>query len=191
MPDPTTHVVVLAGSNGAGKSTMAARLLRDRFGIVVFVNADAIAAGLSGFDPNASAIAAGRLMLQRLRELAAARASFAFETTLASRSFAPWLRALKGSGYRVSIVFLWLPRVGLALSRIRARVALGGHSVPDDTVRRRYARGITNFHTTYAPLADNWWLYDNSGREPRLVARSTSGRLEVLDQVAWQRSRRA
>jgi predicted ABC-type ATPase len=188
MRAASPQVVVLAGPNGAGKSTIAATLLRDRFGILTFVNADAIAAGLSGFAPSTSALAAGRLMLERLRELAATRESFAFETTLASRSFAPWLRTLAQSGYRVSLVFLWLPRVSLALARIRARVALGGHAVPPAVVRRRYARGIANFHRIYAPLAASWWFYDNSGRDPRLIASAAAGRTDVLDHDGWQRT---
>lgn len=187
MTDPVPRVLVLAGPNGAGKSTTASRLLRDRFGIVTFVNADTIATGLSGFDPGASALAAGRLMLQRVHEVAAARDDFAFETTLASRSFAPWLRKLQRSGYRVLVVFLWLPDVALAVSRVRGRVRLGGHAVPDDIIRRRYTRGIVNFRTEYAALADSWWLYDNSGTRARLVANRHSGRLRVADRQAWQR----
>jgi predicted ABC-type ATPase len=104
----TPHVIVVAGANGAGKSTAAPFLLRDALEVAEFVNADTIAAGLSAFRPESVAIAAGRIMLGRMRRLAAARANFAFETTLASRSFAPWLAGFQRDGYRVHLLFLWL-----------------------------------------------------------------------------------
>src|SRR5579883_3459786 len=114
-------VIVLAGPNGAGKSTAAARVLR-ALGVGEFVNADVIAQGLSGFAPERVAMAAGRIMMQRLKELAAARASFAFETTLASRAFAPWLTDLKAGGYQMHLVFLWLPGAEVAMDRVAERV---------------------------------------------------------------------
>src|SRR5579872_2516519 len=97
----TPLVVVVAGPNGAGKSTTAPRLLRGALAVAEFVNADDIARGLSAFRPETVSLAAGRVMLTRLHALAAARVSFAFETTLASRNFAPWLRTLRAQGYRV------------------------------------------------------------------------------------------
>lgn len=134
-------VVILAGPNGAGKSTAAPELLQGELSISDFVNADVIARGLSAFDPDRAAIAAGRIMLGRLRELAHPRETFAFETTLASRSFAPWLRDLRGSGYAVHLIFLWLSSQELAEQRVADRVCSGGHDVPADTIRRRYRRG--------------------------------------------------
>jgi predicted ABC-type ATPase len=126
------HVIVVAGPNGAGKSTAAPRLLRDALSVREFVNADTIAAGLSAFRPESVAIAAGRIMLARMRVLAAAREDFAFETTLASRSFAPWLAGLQSGGYHVHLLFLWLRSPELAVSRVAERVRLGGHDVPAD-----------------------------------------------------------
>jgi predicted ABC-type ATPase len=127
-------VVVIGGPNGAGKTTAAGRLLPDGLDIRRFVNADAIAKGLSGFDPEAVAFAAGRLMLQRIRELAAARESFAFESTLASRSFAPLLRDLSESGYEVLIYYVWLRSPELAIERVKERVRRDGHSVPPEVI---------------------------------------------------------
>lgn len=163
-------VAVIAGPNGAGKSTAAPVLLRDTLGLMEFVNADAVALGLSGFDPDAAGLAAGRVVIERLRALASERRSFAFETTLATRSFAPWLRDLASLGYHVSIVFLWLPNAEMALSRVRARVQLGGHDIPEQTIRRRYDRGLANFFRLYAPQTSSWRLYDGSGARPRLIA---------------------
>jgi predicted ABC-type ATPase len=182
------HVVVVAGPNGAGKSTAAPDLLRDSLEVTEFVNADTIATGLSAFRPEMVAISAGRIMLARMRELAAGGADFAFETTLASRSFAPWLVRLQSRGYHVHLLFLWLSSADLAVDRVAERVRLGGHAVPEMVVRRRYRAGLNNFLRLYAPLADSWQLFDNSGARPRPVA---GGGRSVADSVAdadvWQR----
>jgi predicted ABC-type ATPase len=127
-------IVVLAGPNGAGKSTAAPSLLRDALAVEQFVNADTIARGLSEFRPEQAAVAAGRIMLARLDTLARERASFAFETTLASRTFAPWLRARQSAGYHVHIAFLSLPDAETALARVHDRARLGGHNVPEDAI---------------------------------------------------------
>jgi predicted ABC-type ATPase len=182
-------VIVIAGPNGAGKSTTAPSLLRDALQVSEFVNADTIAGGLSAFRPDSVAIAAGRAMLERIRQLAKSQADFAFETTLASRSFAPWLDRLKRSGYHVHVLFLWLESADLAVNRVAARVRVGGHDVPEGTVRRRYKRGLQNLFGMYLPLADSWQVFDNSraGR-PQLIA---LGHRERAEQVAnaplWQR----
>jgi predicted ABC-type ATPase len=163
-------VLVIGGPNGAGKTTISRRTIAERAGVAEFVNADAIALGLSAFDPDRAAMAAGRVMLERLRALAAMRASFAFESTLASRSFAPWLRGLVADGYDVHVTFVWLKSPQLAVRRVRSRFAHGGHFVPPDTVRRRYARACHNFVHMYAPLATTWRVYDNSFDEAEFVA---------------------
>jgi predicted ABC-type ATPase len=182
------HVVVLAGPNGAGKSTTAPVLLRGKLGVDEFVNADTIARGLSAFAPEGAAIDAGRVMLRRLEQLATHRRDFAFETTLASRTFAPRIARWMESGYAFHLVFLWLPNAEVALARVRERVRLGGHDVPEVTVRRRYARGLANFFALYQPVATTWRLYDNSRARPRLVARSDrTGRSVVSDAGLWAR----
>jgi predicted ABC-type ATPase len=134
MAEFAPDVVVLAGPNGAGKSTSAPSILRDALGVDEFVNADDIARGLSDFEPERAAMAAGRIMLARLRELAQQRRSLAFETTLASRSFAPWLAELVRTGYQFHLVFLWLPSPDMAVARGAARVREGGHDVPEETI---------------------------------------------------------
>lgn len=182
MPRHRPLVIVIAGPNGAGKSTTAPSLLRDALQVSEFVNADAIAGGLSAFRPDSVAIPAGRAMLERMQHLANSQTNFAFETTLASRSFAPWLARLKRGGYQVHVLFLWLESADLAVDRVSARVRVGGHDVPEDTVRRRYERGLRNFFRLYLPLVDSWQMFDNSraGR-PRLVA---SGREDHVQEVA-------
>lgn len=182
-------VVVIAGPNGAGKSTAAPRLLQEALTVSEFVNADPIAAGLSAFRPDSVAIGAGRVMLARLKALAQARADFAFETTLASRSFAPWLIRLRASGYRVHLAFLSLPVADLAVARVAERVRQGGHNVPEGVVRRRFGAGLRNFFAVYQRIADTWQVFDNSAQDgPRVIA---SGRqaedVTVLDAQAWAR----
>lgn len=182
-------VVVIAGPNGAGKSTTAGRLLQEALAVSEFVNADPIASGLSAFRPESVAVAAGRVMLARMKALARARRDFAFETTLASRSLAPWLAELRVSGYRVHLAFLSLPGPDLAVARVATRVRQGGHDVPEPVVRRRFTAGLRNFFTVYQGLADTWQVFDNSAVDgPRLIATGGTGHpAHVLDAGAWAR----
>ncbi|MGA2185668.1 MAG: zeta toxin family protein [Bryobacteraceae bacterium] len=176
------NVIIIAGPNGAGKTTAAPFLLQRAFAVTEFVNADFIAQGISVFHPGAAAMEAGRVMLKRLRELAEERVDFAFETTLASRSFAPWIVKLKAAGYEFYVDYLWVPSADLAVARVAERVALGGHDVPEDVIRRRYESGLQNFFRVYTPLAEGWRFYDNRRADgPRLVA---EGSREETTQVA-------
>jgi predicted ABC-type ATPase len=188
MKEIGPHVVILAGPNGAGKSTAAPSLLRGTLRVREFVNADVIAQGISGFEPDAAAIQAGRVMVSRLKSLAKSRVDFAFETTLASRAFAPWIRDLLSSGYAFSLVFLWLPSVEAAIARVRERVQVGGHAVPEETIRRRYAAGLRNFFQIYQPLATRWRFYDNGGRQgPRVLAEGQASAVSrISDPRLWK-----
>lgn len=180
------HLVVIGGPNGAGKSTIAPLLLRGA-GIETFVNADVIAQGLSAFQPERQAIQAGRIMLDRLKELAAARDDFAFETALASRAFAPWIRELRATGYEFHLAYVWLADPELAVRRVGARVRSGGHHVPEKTVRRRYRRGVLNFFDLYRPLATSWSVYNNADETGvQLVASHRETGLTVFQETIWQ-----
>lgn len=191
MSEPRPEIVIVAGPNGAGKSTIASDVLLDALAIEEFVNADVIARGLSGFDPDRAAMAAGRIMLTRLNELAGRRVNFAFETTLATRSFAPWLRKLRLSGYDMHLFFVWLSSADLAVARVADRVGTGGHYVADEVVRRRYLAGVRNFFGLYQPLATTWAVYNNSGPEPRPVAEGlASEAIGVYDKDVWDTMKR-
>jgi len=180
------HVFVIAGPNGAGKSTSAPALLRDLLGVAAYVNADLIAQGLSAFDTESVAFQAGRVMLARLKQLAAKRRNFAFKTTLATRSYLPWLSSLKARGYAMDLVLLWLPSPEMAAARVTERVRLGGHGVPEPVIRRRYYRGLTNFVRLYRAAADRWWFFDNSHPAgPRLIACGEGEAADIADRAVW------
>lgn len=184
------NVYIVAGPNGAGKSTFARLFLPDYADCKEFVNADLIAAGLSPFNPESLAIEAGRLMLERIETLARSGVDFGFETTLAGRSQASLITRLREDGYRVHLFFLWLPAPELALARVDERVLSGGHFVPEETVRRRFARGISNFFHVYQQLLNSYLIFDNAGAAPPLVAaRFGAGPPIVLDSVTFDRIR--
>jgi predicted ABC-type ATPase len=187
QPKPPPRVVIFAGPNGAGKSTHADAILA-ALGIEIFVNADYIARGLSGRNTDAVAFEAGRIMLNRLRQLGEAKVDFAFESTLSSRTFAAFLGILKQQGYAIVIYYFSLTNAQLAVRRVKLRVSLGGHDVPADVVRRRFGRSLSNFFGLYMPLADEWTLFDNSTPpHARTVAAKLDNQLTVTEPAPWRK----
>jgi predicted ABC-type ATPase len=174
------NVIILAGPNGAGKSTMSTALFASTLEDGHFVNADTIARGLSAFRSEEMAFEAGRVMLQHMKQLAARRANFAFETTLATKSFAPWLAKLKNEGYQFRLFFLWLLSAEEAVQRVHHRKQTGGHFVPEETVRRRYERGLENFFRLYQPLADSWQFFNNSSAKSPVLLAEGEGTIETV-----------
>jgi len=165
-----SNLYLIGGANGSGKTTTAKILLPNFLGVIEYVNADEIAAGLSMFNPESVAIIAGRLMLERLAALSKSGVDFAFETTLAARHFTSFLRKSKMRGYTINLIFFWLQSPELAIERVRRRVESGGHNIPEDVIRRRYTRGIKNLLELYIPLCDSWIIYDNSSPNSQVVA---------------------
>ncbi len=163
-------ILIIAGPNGAGKTTFAEEFLPHEAGCPEFVNADLIAAGLSPFRPEHVAFAAGRVMLPRLRELVAAGESFAFETTLATRSYLTVIPCWPAAGYRVKLHFLQLPNPEFAMQRVARRVSQGGHNIPAATIRRRFHRGWGNLQNNYLHLVGEWASYDASQAPARLTS---------------------
>jgi predicted ABC-type ATPase len=163
------RIIIIAGPNGAGKTTFAREFLPNEAGCPVFVNADLIAAGIAPFVPETAALQAGRLMLRELERHFSARVSFAFETTLSGRSYLRQIKEWQKAGYRVKLIFLQLGNAEEAIARVAQRVRQGGHHIPEDVIRRRFAAGKANLEKLYAPLVDAWALYDNSGAEPVLI----------------------
>jgi predicted ABC-type ATPase len=189
MNETAPQIIVIAGPNGAGKTTLAPFLLRDQLGVLEYVNADPIAHGLSGFDPGSVALQAGRVMLNRLHELAAQRKTFALETTLAAKHYAGWIKKLRSDGYAFQLMFLWLQSPELAVQRVRERVNTGGHDVPEQIIRRRHAAGLRNFATLYQPLANTWAVYDNSGPSSSImIAQGGTGQNpNIIHSDLWKR----
>ena len=182
------RIFVIGGPNGAGKTTVAGGLLPDILECDEYVNADAIARALSPYGSDRAAFKAGRLMLETIHDLAHRRKDFAFETTMASRTFAPFLQSCRKEGYEINLLFLWLRSVAVAQRRVAKRVRAGGHGIPNDVIKRRYKTGISNFINLYIPLADNWFVFDNSERKPRQVAESVSLKKIVLhERPIWQK----
>ena len=173
-------LVIISGPNGAGKTTSALKILPDKFKITKFINADFIARGLSPIDPALSAIEAGRIMLKRIDEAIDKRESFAFETTLSSRIFANLISKCRKTGYQILVLYISLSSPELAISRVSARVLKGGHFVPEETVERRFYRGLQNFFKIYIPLCDYWILGDNSGTYPELIAQKEPASNEIF-----------
>lgn len=190
--DDPPQLFVLAGPNGAGKSTTARVLLPLTLGVEQFVNADYIAEGLSPFAPQSAAIQAGRLMIYRIRELLHSHQSFGLETTLAGKRNTALLREARDTGYLVHLIYIWLSSPELALFRVAHRVQQGGHDVSEETIRRRYHRGLINFFGLYRSLANTWTLCDNSAGEPVVVAQgSASSEIQVYDDDRLRRIERS
>jgi predicted ABC-type ATPase len=191
MKDPGSRrlpeIYLLGGPNGAGKTTAAREFLAKRLELLTFVNADVIAQGLSGFAPDTVAREAARIMLQRVEELAASCSDFALESTISGLTLANSLKRWKAVGYRVHIAYFWLRSPDLAVARVAERVRKGGHSVPEETIRRRWRRSARNFFARYRPLADTWEVYDNTAEDTyRLMAHGDPDfSAKVLDANTW------
>jgi len=166
----------MAGPNGAGKTTFAREYLVKEAHCPDFVNVDLIAAGLSPFDPDRAALRAGRIMLAEIQRRVRKGESFAFETTLSGHVYARLIPTWRNSGYRVKLIFLSLPNPEIAIARVAARVAQGGHHVASSVVRRRFRSGLQNFQDIYMELVDKWWWYDNAGDTPRFISTSVNVR---------------
>lgn len=161
-------LVLLAGPNGAGKTTFINNYLRERAAAFDFVNPDEVARHLTGAGPRRD-LAAGRLVLERLEALVAARADFVLETTLATRSHAVRIRDWKAAGYRVDLIYLRLPSVEASIARVAHRVERGGHGIPEATLRRRFPLSLDYLETVYKPLVDSWKIFQSGGETPELL----------------------
>lgn len=169
---------MIAGPNGAGKTTAAYSLLPEVFSTVEFLNADEIAKGLSPLNPEGVAFEAGRIMLKRLEQLVNNQRSFAFETTLSGLAYLKFIRQARLAGFEIVFFFVHLHSYQLAQNRVAFRVSKGGHNIPLNVIERRYYKGLQNF-SIYQQLADDWYVFDNSGTEYVLVGRSIAGKTQI------------
>jgi predicted ABC-type ATPase len=185
------QLYIIAGPNGSGKTTFARRFLPYFTDCLNFVNADSIASGLSPFSPEVVALKAGKLMLDQIHEYGKKERDFAFETTLAGRTYLKLLKDLKKKDYTVHLFYLWVRDINLAIKRIEERVRMGGHDVPASVVRRRFNRGHYNLFHVYGPLLDSWSIFDNSTELPHLIAHAKEGSLTVVDNPLYDVIRRS
>ena len=181
------NIYIVAGPNGSGKTTFAIKFLPEYARCEHFVNADLIAKGLSPFSPGTAAITAGKLVLEQIHQFANRGLDFAFETTLSGKLYVNLFKSFKKKGYKIHLFFLWIPEAELAISRIKSRVAQGGHDVPVQDVLRRFDRSMTNFFTLYQPLADSWMLFDNAGVIPVLIAQGKNGKVRIIDRNLYDK----
>lgn len=181
------ELYIIAGCNGAGKTTASLTILPEVLNCWEFVNADSIAAGLSPLNPESVAFEAGRIMLQRIRQLLSEKKDFAFETTLATRSYVSLIKEAKQLGYRVTLLYFWLSSPEIAIQRVQKRVNQGGHNIPVDVIKRRYKRGLNNFLNLYQNKCDQWMFSDNTNLVPLLIAKKNFNEdYTVFNQDKWR-----
>ncbi len=171
---------IVSGCNGSGKTTASYTMLPEMLECNHFVNSDEFAKGLSPFNPEIASIAASRLMLMEIHYLLSNGRDFGIETTLATRSLLKTMELAQKQGYTVTVLYFWLNSPSLAIDRVRARVEAGGHNIPEETIRRRYFKGIQYFFKDYLPHCDRWILADNSKVPFTVIAEGSNERESVL-----------
>ncbi len=177
---------IIAGCNGAGKTTASFNILPKILHCDEFVNADEIARGISPFHPEGAAIQAGKIMLNRIDELLEKGVDFAIETTLTTYSYQHTIRIAQSKGYIVTLLFFWLNSEELAIDRVKQRVSEGGHNIPEATIRRRYHRGMNYLFRFFLDICDNYIVVDNSNHEHELIARKSSKGVEVVNKKLFE-----
>lgn len=180
------NLYIIAGCNGAGKTTASFTILPEILECKEFVNADEIAKGLSPFQPEKVAFEAGRIMLERVDNLINSNSNFAFETTLSTKSYKHRILQAKEKGYTIKLLFFWLPSVEMAVDRVAMRVSEGGHNIPSEIIARRYVRGIENLFKIYIPLCDHWAIFDNSDETPDMIAEGIKEEITVVLDEIWK-----
>jgi len=180
------NLYIIAGCNGAGKTTASFTVLPEVLSCKEFVNADEIARGLSPFQPETVAIQAARLMLKRIEELMEEKADFAFETTLASRTYVNTIKLAKELDYTVTLLYFWLPSPEVAKNRVKQRVLRGGHNIPEQTIISRYYSGIKNLFELYMNEVDEWALVDSAEINYKLIASSKKGLDTIVNETLFQ-----
>ena len=177
---------IISGCNGAGKTTASYTMLPEMLECSEFVNSDEFAKGLSPFQPEKASIQAGRYMIMKVRYLLKRQLDFGIETTLATRSLLKTVRLAQQAGYTVTLLYFWLNSPELAIERVAARVATGGHNIPEERIRRRYVTGLDYFFHDYAPICERWILADNSQIPFRVIAEgSKNDVLSIKDEETY------
>jgi len=182
------NLFIIAGCNGAGKTTASFTILPEILNCKEFVNADEIAKGLSPFQPERVSFEAGRIMLKRINELLETNKNFAFETTLATKSYKSKIAEAKSKNYSVTVLFFWLQNVELAIERVKTRVIEGGHNIETEVIKRRYLNGIKNLFEIYLPIADEVMIFDNSEGKHDLIAKKTlETEIDIFSEIKFNK----
>lgn len=182
-----TNLYIIAGCNGAGKTTASFTVLPEMLDCEEFINADEIARGISPLNPEKASIEAGRFMLTKIDKLIASKKDFAFETTLATKSYVKTIQLAKQDGYHIVLVFFWLDSVDLAIERVKSRVLDGGHNIPKPVIIRRYYSGLVNLFNLYIPICDYWMIFDNSVAPSELIAEGyLNSELEIKNSDSFE-----
>ena len=176
-------IYIIAGPNGAGKTTFAREFLPNYAHCSNFINSDLIAQGLAPFAPQTANIKAGKLVLEQIHDYAKQQIDFAFETTLAGKTYFSMLKNLKEKGYKLNLFYLWIPNTKLAIARVNQRVADGGHNVPAEDVKRRFKRSLYNLFNLYMPILDFWLFFDNTKTEPYKMAKGINQETIIFDSL--------
>jgi len=180
------NLFIIAGCNGAGKTTASYTVLPEMLDCREFVNADEIAKGLSPFNPESMSLQAGRILISRVKELLSQKADFAVETNLTAKSYKNFIKKARGRKYRVGLVFFWLDSPELALSRVEERKRNGGHGVPEEVVRRRYVEGVRNFFEIFSKIVDEYIIIDNSNTPSEIVAECKDKILKIYNEKKYE-----
>jgi predicted ABC-type ATPase len=177
---------IIAGPNGAGKTTFALSYLPTAANCRNFINADLIAAGLSPLAPETELLAASRIFLREIENRIQARQDFAFETTLAGRSYLRLIRRLRSEGWRVELIYLALPSVEMSRLRVAERVAHGGHDIPLKDIERRFSRSLQNLLNQFSYAVDRAQCFMNNGDTPQPVFIQQGENREILNLKLFQ-----
>lgn len=179
------NLYIIAGCNGAGKTTASFTVLPEMLHCDIFINADEIARGLSPLKPELSSIEAGRLMLKKINDNIPLQKDFAFETTLSSKTFRNTILKAQKAGYETTLLFFWLNSVELAYERVETRVLEGGHHVAKHVIARRYFAGIKNLFNIYIPISNYWMIFDNSKKmSSELIAEGNNPNTPIIKNIA-------
>ena len=182
------NLYIIAGCNGAGKTTASFTILPEILDCKEFVNADEIAKGLSPFQPEKVSFESGRIMLRRINELLESEENFAFETTLATKSYKLKIAEAKNKNYNVILLFFWLQNVDLAIERVKTRVLEGGHNIETDVIKRRYINGIKNLFEIYLPIVDEVMIFDNSeGKHDLIATKTLDAEIDILNKTKFDK----
>lgn len=183
------EVLMFGGANGSGKTTVALTMLPTYFDVYEFVNADEIAKGLNPLKPETANISAGRVMIRRISDLTESKKNFAFETTCAGKRHIHTFNRCREVGYSIHMIFLWLPSPEAAIERVKARVLQGGHSIPEDTIHRRYQTGLSNAINLYLPMVNNAIFIDNSDYDPKnikkIAEKKAAAPIKIYNSSMW------